>query len=118
MNLLRSLSDFVQAADQDSRSARVDTLFAESGLDTNVLESTLSLLNHSFRKLLERHAVEASELAFCSFCHRSQREVRVLVTTGQVGICDQCVDIAVDTLRSTKSKQTSYFRRFLKTTRD
>ena len=34
----------------------------------------------------------------CSFCNKSQRDVRKLIAGPQVYICDECVDICVDIL--------------------
>jgi hypothetical protein len=33
---------------------------------------------------------------FCSFCHKSQEQVRKLVAGSGVYICDECVDACVD----------------------
>jgi len=42
-------------------------------------------------------ADEQSELC-CSFCNKSQRQVRRLVAGPSVQICDECIDICVDIL--------------------
>ena len=118
MNPIRSLSDLLQAAEQDTRLAVLEALIEESGLDDTRLESVVGLLAHAFRRRIERRGAEEPTLAFCSFCHRSQREVKVLVAAEQAGICDQCVAIAVDTLRSTGTKPTGYFRRLMKRSPD
>src|SRR4051794_36882880 len=34
----------------------------------------------------------------CSFCNKSQREVRKLVAGPDVYICDECIDICVDVI--------------------
>jgi hypothetical protein len=108
MNPIRSLSDLLQAAEQDTRLAVLETLIEESGLDDTRLEGVVSLLTHALRKRIERRKAEEPTLAFCSFCHRSQREVKVLVAAEGAGICDQCVEIAVDTIRSTGTKPTGF----------
>jgi ATP-dependent protease Clp ATPase subunit len=38
------------------------------------------------------------ELTHCSFCGRSQKEVSRLVAATDAAICDQCVDVCVDTI--------------------
>jgi len=35
-------------------------------------------------------------LLYCSFCHKSQRDVRKLIAGPNVYICDECVDICLD----------------------
>ncbi len=42
-------------------------------------------------------ADEQSELR-CSFCNKSQRQVRKIVAGPNVQICDECIDICVDIL--------------------
>lgn len=33
---------------------------------------------------------------YCSFCQKSQREVKILIAGHNVFICDECVDVCVD----------------------
>jgi len=35
----------------------------------------------------------------CSFCDKSQHDVRRMITGDRANICDECVDICVDTLK-------------------
>jgi len=34
----------------------------------------------------------------CSFCGKSREDVRTILTSSESAICDECVDIAMDTL--------------------
>jgi hypothetical protein len=40
----------------------------------------------------------ADDLLHCSFCDKSQRDVKKLIAGPRVQICDECVDICVDVL--------------------
>ena len=40
----------------------------------------------------------------CSFCNKSQRDVRALIAGPSVQICDECVDICRDTLAEHQDK--------------
>jgi len=40
-----------------------------------------------------------SKLLFCSFCGKSQHEVRKLIAGPSVYICDECVDLCNDIIR-------------------
>ena len=42
----------------------------------------------------------------CSFCNKSQRYVRKLVSGPNVQICDECVDICVDVLAEDRKGET------------
>jgi hypothetical protein len=42
------------------------------------------------------HAEEPKELLHCSFCRKSQDDVRTLIAGPTVFICDECVQICVD----------------------
>ena len=35
----------------------------------------------------------------CSFCRKSQHDVRKLITAASVNICDECVDVAAEIMR-------------------
>lgn len=59
---------------------------------------------------------------YCSFCGKSQHEVRKLIAGPTVFICDECVDLCNDIIREeTKtalvSKRTAAFRLRLKSVR-
>jgi ClpX C4-type zinc finger len=41
----------------------------------------------------------------CSFCNKSQRDVRKLIAGPNVYICDECVDICLDILSESKKDQ-------------
>ena len=40
-----------------------------------------------------------SKLLYCSFCGKSQHEVRKLIAGPSVFICDECVDLCNDIIR-------------------
>src|SRR5690606_15596757 len=39
------------------------------------------------------------KLSYCSFCGKSQREVRKLIAGPSVFICDECIDLCNDIIR-------------------
>lgn len=39
------------------------------------------------------------KLLYCSFCGKSQREVRKLIAGPSVFICDECIDLCNDIIR-------------------
>lgn len=41
----------------------------------------------------------SSKLLYCSFCGKSQHEVRKLIAGPSVYICDECVDLCNDIIR-------------------
>ena len=42
---------------------------------------------------------ESSKLLYCSFCGKSQHEVRKLIAGPSVFICDECVELCNDIIR-------------------
>ncbi|MEZ7953526.1 MAG: ClpX C4-type zinc finger protein, partial [Halioglobus sp.] len=42
---------------------------------------------------------DGSKLLYCSFCGKSQHEVRKLIAGPSVFICDECVDLCNDIIR-------------------
>ena len=46
-----------------------------------------------------------SDLLRCSFCNKSQREVRKLIAGPNVYICDECVDICLDIIAEDRAKE-------------
>ena len=42
---------------------------------------------------------DKSKLLYCSFCGKSQHEVRKLIAGPSVFICDECVDLCNDIIR-------------------
>jgi hypothetical protein len=71
----------------------------------------LALRGRAFRRLFrKRHrpaeGVEGTPLLVdCSFCGRSQREVRQIIAGPAVFICDECVDVCVETLAGKRQDQ-------------
>lgn len=95
MNVFNALNDLIGSPDS-GRQERVLQAMAESGLRDADLEAVLGALLGVFRQRLDEKGAE-SEWKRCSFCHRTQREVKTLVVATQAAICDQCVEIARDT---------------------
>jgi ATP-dependent Clp protease ATP-binding subunit ClpX len=54
-----------------------------------------------------------SELLRCSFCNKSQREVRKLIAGPNVYICDECVDICLDIIAEDRAREARESRRAL-----
>ena len=46
-----------------------------------------------------------SDLLRCSFCNKSQREVRKLIAGPNVYICDECVDICLDIIAEDRARE-------------
>src|SRR5512136_3455185 len=55
----------------------------------------------------------SSELLRCSFCNKSQREVRKLIAGPNVYICDECVDICLDIIAEDRAREARESRRTL-----
>jgi ATP-dependent Clp protease ATP-binding subunit ClpX len=55
----------------------------------------------------------SSELLRCSFCNKSQREVRKLIAGPNVYICDECVDICLDIIAEDRAREARESRRNL-----
>ncbi|NVK23874.1 MAG: ATP-dependent Clp protease ATP-binding subunit ClpX, partial [Gammaproteobacteria bacterium] len=48
---------------------------------------------------MSEHTDNDSKLLYCSFCGKSQHEVRKLIAGPSVYICDECVDLCNDIIR-------------------
>ncbi len=48
---------------------------------------------------MARDRIEHDKLLYCSFCGKSQHEVRKLIAGPNVYICDECVDLCIDIIR-------------------
>ncbi len=46
-----------------------------------------------------RNGEDNGKLLYCSFCGKSQHEVRKLIAGPSVFICDECVDLCNDIIR-------------------
>ncbi|HLE60603.1 MAG TPA: ATP-dependent Clp protease ATP-binding subunit ClpX [Thermoanaerobaculaceae bacterium] len=55
----------------------------------------------------------SSELLRCSFCNKSQREVRKLIAGPNVYVCDECVDICLDIIAEDRAREARESRRSL-----
>ena len=42
---------------------------------------------------------DSGSYLYCSFCHKSQHEVRKLIAGSNVHICDECVELCNDIIR-------------------
>ena len=49
---------------------------------------------------------DSGKLLYCSFCGKSQNEVRKLIAGPSVFICDECVDLCNDIIREEISEAT------------
>ena len=49
--------------------------------------------------MAEKRKGEVDKLLYCSFCGKSQHEVRKLIAGPSVYICDECVELCVDIIR-------------------
>jgi ClpX C4-type zinc finger protein len=77
------------------------TMIRDSGLSDVELEATISALTDAFRRLLNGKGTSGKK-ARCSFCHRSQSEVKRIVVGTQAAICDECIAIARNTIQEPK----------------
>ncbi|HCX26507.1 MAG TPA: ATP-dependent Clp protease ATP-binding subunit ClpX, partial [Cellvibrionales bacterium] len=50
---------------------------------------------------------DSGKLLYCSFCGKSQHEVRKLIAGPSVFICDECVDLCNDIIREEVQESTS-----------
>lgn len=107
MNAINELHRLVGAADSD-RKERLMKALPESGLSDAELEAVVGALVDAFREHLKTKGAE-TETQRCSFCHRTQREVKSLVVATNAAICDECIEIARDTLQPPKKR--SWFSR-------
>ena len=47
----------------------------------------------------EDNSTRGEKLLYCSFCGKSQHEVRKLIAGPSVFVCDECVDLCNDIIR-------------------
>jgi ClpX C4-type zinc finger len=50
-----------------------------------------------------QHPPSVGSLTRCSFCGKSQGDVRVIVTSGKSAICDECIFLAFDTMNDKRT---------------
>jgi ATP-dependent Clp protease ATP-binding subunit ClpX len=55
----------------------------------------------------------SSDVLRCSFCNKSQREVRKLIAGPNVYICDECVDICLDIIAEDRAREARETRKTL-----
>ncbi|CAK0742740.1 ATP-dependent Clp protease ATP-binding subunit ClpX [Gammaproteobacteria bacterium] len=67
----------------------------------------------------DRHGRDDNKLLYCSFCGKSQHEVRKLIAGPSVFICDECVELCNDIIRDeVQEKSTTAKGRHLPTPRE
>jgi hypothetical protein len=97
------LSFKIEAAGPDARLLR-DALEAETTMDRELIASAFgyeswNILSAKIEATAPRaddeHTISAETL-FCTFCGKSQHEVRKLIAGPTAFICDQCVDVCTD----------------------
>ncbi|MEY2344853.1 hypothetical protein I3679_015475 [Proteus mirabilis] len=49
--------------------------------------------------MTDKRKDSSGKLLYCSFCGKSQHEVKKLIAGPSVYICDECVDLCVDIIR-------------------
>lgn len=49
--------------------------------------------------MTEKRKGEGDKLLYCSFCGKSQHEVRKLIAGPSVYVCDECVELCNDIIR-------------------
>jgi hypothetical protein len=103
MNPLTELFSSLSHTDHKSRSEYLQALLRDSGLGAADIETVLSAVNDAMRQYLAQPG-KGGELR-CSFCHRSQSEVKTLVVATQAAICDRCSDAVRDTLSPSPARQ-------------
>jgi hypothetical protein len=94
---LASLTKTLLGADPPARVKLVRQWIEQSGLDHRDIETLIGSLRAGFGELLQLSA-GLTDQERCSFCHRSQRDVRILVSATEAAICDECVSIAAETV--------------------
>jgi hypothetical protein len=72
----------------------------QTRLNNAELETVIGALRFAFSEKQRQLDVASREELRCSFCHRSQREVRTLVAATEAAICDECIAIAAETAAS------------------
>ena len=57
----------------------------------------------------DKHSKDDDKLLYCSFCGKSQQEVRKLIAGPSVYICDECVDLCNDIIKDELLDKSSSF---------
>jgi ribosome-binding protein aMBF1 (putative translation factor) len=55
-------------------------------------------LRATWQRTLRRRLGVDPSLQYCSFCHKSQREVRLLLAASRVRICNECTALVAETV--------------------
>src|ERR1041384_6021395 len=61
---------------------------------------------------------DTSKILYCSFCGKSQHEVRKLIAGPSVFICDECVELCNDIIREELEEKAASSRSHLPTPRE
>lgn len=112
MNPFLELHKTVDAQARGSDAVRVlAEQISDSGLDPRQIERTVDSLRKAFRDHLEERK-ESPTQTFCSFCHKPQEEVAVLVAAATAAICDECCQISAGVLaeQTRKGRRERWFK--------
>jgi len=75
----------------------------EGYADWNTYTAALSMKQQSVVQKQEKK--QESEILYCSFCGKSEHEVRKLIAGPSVCICDECVDLCNDIITEEMQEQ-------------
>jgi hypothetical protein len=64
-----------------------------------------------FKKRPDEIPADRGEILHCSFCNKTQRQVKKLIAGPNVLICDECVDICLAILNDPGEVDESYYTR-------
>ena len=95
--MAHSLRDALKAkAIQTTHSESLELIAKAFGYDNwNILSARIDTQNSSAASG-PQNQMPQEKLLYCSFCGKSQHEVRRLIAGPAVYICDECVDLCVD----------------------
>src|SRR5215472_16433779 len=96
--MARSLRDALAAkAVQTSHSESLELIAKAFGYENwNILSAKIDAVQPRSSAAAGHQDPTQQELLYCSFCGKSQHEVRKLVAGPAVYICDECVDLCTD----------------------
>ena len=94
--------DNFMSADEALRYGLIDKVI-ERRVDTNTNDVWFFILiseEHWLKMSKDENGTEeGAKLLYCSFCGKSQHEVRKLIAGPSVFVCDECVDLCNDIIR-------------------
>lgn len=105
MNPILELFKVVDAEPKGSQAVRaLVERMTEAELRPREIERTVDSLRKAFRDYLEECRV-SPQAVWCSFCHKSQEEVEVLVVASTAAICDECTKISAEVIAERNAKK-------------